>query len=68
MFRVIYITRVTLVVQELPTFQKHIGLSPDVSGVRVAQPLDFCVMCCGSMFVLIYFVSECNDLYINIDI
>ena len=41
--------------QELPTLPEHMSSPTVFSGVRVAQILAFCVVCCRSMFVLLSF-------------
>ena len=47
--------RVSLMEQELLTLPKHMSSPPDLSGVRVAQSLFFCVMCSWSLFVPLSF-------------
>jgi hypothetical protein len=38
--------------QELLTLPRHLGSPPVFSGVHVARFLVFCIVFCGSMFVL----------------
>ena len=47
--------RVSLVEQELHTFQEHLNSLPVFSGVRVIRSLVLCVIFCRSLFVLFSF-------------
>ena len=48
--------RVSLIEQELPTLPEHMSSHPVLCGVLVAQSLVFCVVFCGSLFVLVALV------------
>ena len=54
--------RVPLLEQELLTLTGHLSSLPVFSGVRVAQSLIFCVVYCGSIFVLLFIMLSFRRL------
>ena len=42
--------------QEMLLRLKQLSLLPDFCGIRLAQSLLSCIVCCGSLFVLLFFV------------